>query len=133
LTCFEDTAKLTRVQLGEVGGVFLFGGSEIQEGPPLENALRCLKGKVQQEYIKEVIKEWAATARSEPRLELLAVLSYELSKAPAVLSSKTRFSEPCGPNPGGRYHSSKKARMSAGLPISAGVIWKGGSLNGVPG
>jgi hypothetical protein len=69
LTCIEDTAKLTRVQLGELGGVFYLAELRLQEGPPLENALRCLKGKVQQEYIKEVIKKRAATARSEPRLD----------------------------------------------------------------
>ena len=49
------TAKLNTVQQGEVGGVFGLAEVRLQEGEPLENALRRFKRKVQQEdIIKEV-------------------------------------------------------------------------------
>jgi small subunit ribosomal protein S21 len=55
LTCFEDTAKLTPVQLGKLGGAIDLAEVRLQEGEPLENALRRFKRKVQQEdIIKEV-------------------------------------------------------------------------------
>jgi small subunit ribosomal protein S21 len=49
------TAKLTLVQQGKLGGVFGLAEVRLQEGEPLENALRRFKRKVQQEdIIKEV-------------------------------------------------------------------------------
>jgi small subunit ribosomal protein S21 len=55
LTCLADTAKLKAVQPGALGGVVYLAEVRLQEGEPLENALRRFKRKVQQEdIIKEV-------------------------------------------------------------------------------
>jgi small subunit ribosomal protein S21 len=55
LTCSPGAAKLTIVQLGKLGGAISLAEVRLQEGEPLENALRRFKRKVQQEdIIKEV-------------------------------------------------------------------------------
>jgi small subunit ribosomal protein S21 len=56
--CLRHTSKLTyssMTQLGRLRGVVLLAEVRVQEGEPLENALRRFKRKVQQEdIIKEV-------------------------------------------------------------------------------
>jgi small subunit ribosomal protein S21 len=55
LTCHRETAKLTPANLVRLGGVVFLAEVRLQEGEPLENALRRFKRKVQQEdIIKEV-------------------------------------------------------------------------------
>ena len=57
MTCFEDTAKLTPVQLWvKLGGVIDLAEVRLQEGEPLENALHGFKRKVQQEDIVKEVK-----------------------------------------------------------------------------
>jgi small subunit ribosomal protein S21 len=56
LTWLKDTAKLTAVQLGKLGGAIDLAEVRLQEGEPLENALRRFKRKVQQEDIVKEVK-----------------------------------------------------------------------------
>ena len=62
------TAKLTLVQQGRLGGVFSLAEVRLQETEPLENALRRLKRKVQQEdIIKEVKRHFFYLKPGEKR------------------------------------------------------------------
>jgi small subunit ribosomal protein S21 len=76
-------AKLTLVQRGKLGGVFSLAEVRLQEGEPLENALRRFKRKVQQEDIVKEVKRHSSYLKPGEKRRLKEALARKRNRKKA--------------------------------------------------
>jgi small subunit ribosomal protein S21 len=80
LTWLKYAAKLTLFQPGKVGGVVLLAEVRMQEGEPLENALRRFKRKVQQEDIIKEVKRHSFYLKPGEKRRLKEALAHKRNR-----------------------------------------------------